>query len=215
MRTTWRRRYPQLGHAAGPLDAGAPAYRRVGLQLAGRLTPISLPAGTVIAMEVVYDNSEANARNPSHPARRVQTGEKSTDEMGNVTFQVIPRGGRGEVKLRIAKYEHLLVQADTARNQYNLANALADDRRVDEAIAHYLRATQLDPALGPADVNLGNLLLAQHDLDGAILHFRAARKAHSARAAGRQGRGNPGARGRAGARPGRRARAIRARRQSP
>jgi Flp pilus assembly protein TadD len=141
------------------------------------VTPVSLPAGTVVAMEVVYDNSEANAHNPSHPPRRVQTGEKSTDEMGNVTFQVIPRGERGEVKLRIAKYEHLLVQADTAKNQYNLANALADDGRVDEAIAHYLRATLEAPALAPAEFNLGNLLLARGDFDGAIVHFAAARKA--------------------------------------
>jgi hypothetical protein len=138
------------------------------------VTPISLPAGTVIAMEVVYDNSAGNERNPSHPPQRVRTGERSTDEMGNLTFQVIPRGPGGEVKLRIAKYERLLVQADTPKNQYNLANALADDGRVDEAIAHYLRAIREDPTLAPAEFNLGNLLLSRKDYDGAIAHFRAA-----------------------------------------
>jgi tetratricopeptide (TPR) repeat protein len=107
----------------------------------------------------------------------VQTGEKSTDEMGNMTFEVLPHDARGLTRLRLSNYERLLGGADTARNQYNLANALADDARADEAIAHYRRAVAEDPALAPAHFNLGNLLMARGSLEEAIEEFRAAVRA--------------------------------------
>jgi mono/diheme cytochrome c family protein len=138
--------------------------------------PIALPAGTVISMEFVYDNSADNVRNPSHPPKRVTTGETSTDEMGNITFQVLPHDARGLVRLRVASYERLLRRDDSARNQYNLANALADDGRIDEAIAHYVRALEEEPGLAPAHFNLANLKMAKHDVDGAIAEYRAALK---------------------------------------
>jgi hypothetical protein len=43
--------------------------------------PVRLPRGTSIAMHAVYDNSEENPRNPSHPPRRITFGEQTTDEM--------------------------------------------------------------------------------------------------------------------------------------
>jgi hypothetical protein len=139
--------------------------------------PVALPAGTTISMEITYDNSEDNVRNPSHPPKRVRTGERSTDEMGNMTFEVLPRDARGLRRLRLSNYERLLGGADTARNQYNLANALADDARTDEAIAHYRRAIAEDPALAPAHFNLGNLLMARGSLEEAIAELRAAVRA--------------------------------------
>ncbi len=137
-------------------------------------TPISLPAGATLSMEVVYDNSDDNPHNPNHPPRRVRSGEKSTDEMGNITFEVVAREKGGDAKLRVAKYTRWLAASDIARNHYNLANALADDGRVDEAMAHYLRAIAEDPTLAPAEFNLANLLVARHDVVGAIAHFQAA-----------------------------------------
>jgi mono/diheme cytochrome c family protein len=43
--------------------------------------PVPLPAGTRIDVVAVYDNSEANRRNPSKPPRDVGWGEGTTDEM--------------------------------------------------------------------------------------------------------------------------------------
>lgn len=43
--------------------------------------PVSLPAGTRIEAECVYDNSAANLRNPSSPPRIVTSGFETTDEM--------------------------------------------------------------------------------------------------------------------------------------
>jgi tetratricopeptide (TPR) repeat protein len=138
------------------------------------VSPVSLPAGSTISMEIVYDNSADNIRNPNHPPKRVTTGETSADEMGNLTFEVLPHDARGLLQLRLSKYERLLAGADTARNHYNLANALADNGRTDDAIAHYRSAIAEDPALAPAHFNLGSLWLRKGDLDAAIGEFRAA-----------------------------------------
>jgi mono/diheme cytochrome c family protein len=51
-------------------------------------SPIPLPKGTRIEMRYVYDNSEANPHNPSHPPKAVKFGEQTTDEMGFVFLQV-------------------------------------------------------------------------------------------------------------------------------
>src|SRR4051794_28736049 len=51
--------------------------------------PVRLPEGTRLEMEFVYDNSEENPRNPSHPPRRVQWGPGSADEMAGLHIQVL------------------------------------------------------------------------------------------------------------------------------
>ena len=43
--------------------------------------PVLLPGGTRIDVSAVYDNSEANKKNPSRPPREVAWGEGTTDEM--------------------------------------------------------------------------------------------------------------------------------------
>lgn len=43
--------------------------------------PMSLPKGSIIHMESIYDNSAANPFNPSSPPRKVTFGEATTDEM--------------------------------------------------------------------------------------------------------------------------------------
>ena len=43
--------------------------------------PIRLPAGTVIEMSAIYDNSTNNPRNPSNPPVPVSWGERTIDEM--------------------------------------------------------------------------------------------------------------------------------------
>ena len=43
--------------------------------------PILLPKGTKLDLEAVYDNSERNPRQTSHPPKLVRFGEQTTDEM--------------------------------------------------------------------------------------------------------------------------------------
>jgi len=49
-------------------------------------TPLRLPKGTVIDVELVYDNSADNPANPFSPPKRIHWGEQSTDEMGSIIF---------------------------------------------------------------------------------------------------------------------------------
>jgi hypothetical protein len=50
--------------------------------------PVALPAGTRVDVRLTYDNSTDNPHNPNAPARRVQWGEQSFDEMGAVIMAV-------------------------------------------------------------------------------------------------------------------------------
>lgn len=49
-----------------------------------------LPKGTRIDVEITYDNSADNPHNPHNPPRRVKWGIESEDEMGSVTFALVP-----------------------------------------------------------------------------------------------------------------------------
>lgn len=52
--------------------------------------PLRLPAGTEVVMEFLYDNSDANPRNPNHPPQRVVWGPATTDEMAGLHLAVVP-----------------------------------------------------------------------------------------------------------------------------
>lgn len=52
---------------------------------------IPLPKGTRLDGEVTWDNSAANVSNPNSPPRVVNWGENSTDEMGSLILNVLPK----------------------------------------------------------------------------------------------------------------------------
>lgn len=52
--------------------------------------PTRVPAGSVIHVTLVYDNSADNPNNPFSPPRRITWGLESTDEMGSVLFNAVP-----------------------------------------------------------------------------------------------------------------------------
>jgi mono/diheme cytochrome c family protein len=52
--------------------------------------PVRLPKGSVIDVELTYNNSADNAANPYSPPRRIRWGEASTDEMGSIIFGAVP-----------------------------------------------------------------------------------------------------------------------------
>jgi hypothetical protein len=51
---------------------------------------VPLPAGTRLDVEIHWDNSAENPRNPSSPPVRVTWGEESKDEMGSVSLIAVP-----------------------------------------------------------------------------------------------------------------------------
>src|SRR5205814_2167291 len=65
-------------------------------------SPFWLPAGTRIDMEYVFDNSDANPRNPDRPPERESWGWRSSDEMADVWLQVMTRSEDGRPRLATA-----------------------------------------------------------------------------------------------------------------
>ncbi|MEO7158861.1 MAG: hypothetical protein ABI039_14945, partial [Vicinamibacterales bacterium] len=62
-------------------------------------TPIPLPKGTRLSMEYTYDNSASNPRNPELPPARVFWGQRSSDEMGDLWFQVLASSDADRARL--------------------------------------------------------------------------------------------------------------------
>jgi hypothetical protein len=70
--------------------------------------PVFLPKDSVISIRYHYDNTDANPRNPNRPPKRVVGGDMSTDEMGHLWLQVLPRGGDRRRELDEAVTRHRL-----------------------------------------------------------------------------------------------------------
>jgi hypothetical protein len=63
-------------------------------------SPFALPKGTRIDVELTYDNSAANVRNPHTPPRRVGWGLGSFDEMGSMSLLAAPLSNSDAAVLR-------------------------------------------------------------------------------------------------------------------
>ncbi|MCW5559887.1 MAG: hypothetical protein KIT22_18880, partial [Verrucomicrobiae bacterium] len=64
--------------------------------------PLSLPRGTTLRMQYVFDNSTNNPFNPNHPPQRVRYGVETRDEMAELWFQMLPADAAGMARLREA-----------------------------------------------------------------------------------------------------------------
>jgi len=70
---------------------------------------ITLPKGTRLDGEVVWDNSAENRRNPASTPVRVAWGEGSRDEMGSVTLELVPKRQEDRAALVAALQERMKV----------------------------------------------------------------------------------------------------------
>ena len=73
-------------------------------------TPIRLPKGTRIDVEIIYDNTQDNPRNPNSPPIRVRWGRGSHDEMGSMTLLVVAPSTDAARELRAAQAQHFREQ---------------------------------------------------------------------------------------------------------
>ena len=135
-------------------------------------TPVALPAGTTLFTEYVFDNSASNIRNPETPPTRVSWGFGSSDEMGDVWFQVVPRLD-ADLPALTRDVRRKMSTDDTVGYEAMLrANPASVDLRNDVAllylelgrpglaVAHFEAATSLRPQSAPAFYNLGTALEA-------------------------------------------------------
>ncbi len=145
--------------------------------------PIHLPRGTTLTGRIVYDNSSANPRNPNRPPRRVVYGPKSSDEMGDVWIQVVPRDSAHLAVLRKHyAYKKLVTQMagfrqalrlnpDSAEMHHALGTTLHALGRVDEAVGHYRQALERKSDFAVVHYNLAVALNSRGEPDAAIRHF--------------------------------------------
>ena len=108
--------------------------------------PVRLPKGTIVSLRYAYDNSEQNPLNPNHPPVRVRGGNRSSDEMCHLWLQVLP------------------VNVDPAKGDPRMA--------LQEALARH--NVEKNPGDFEAHYNLGSMLQARDDLDGAIREYQEA-----------------------------------------
>jgi Flp pilus assembly protein TadD len=146
--------------------------------------PMTLPAGTKIAMRFAYDNSAENVRNPNHPPARVVAGNRASDEMAHLWLQVLPTdgvGGNGSdpralIQEAMARH-HLEKNPEDFEAHYNLAALLQARGDVAGSYAQFSEAVRLKPGDAAANNGLGAALLAAGQAGRAIPFFQAALKA--------------------------------------
>jgi Tfp pilus assembly protein PilF/mono/diheme cytochrome c family protein len=111
--------------------------------------PVVLPAGTMITMEYLYDNSAGNPFNPSVPPRRVRYGQRTTDEMAELWLQVVAR---------------------TAPDRATLAQAVRGKIAREEIVGHE-KMLESDPGNVALHDDVALLYAQVGDLEGTAAHF--------------------------------------------
>jgi Flp pilus assembly protein TadD len=138
--------------------------------------PISLPAGTTVAMRITYDNTANNPRNPNRPPIRVHGGNRSVDEMGHVWLQVLPKA-TGDEDPRLALQQAVMLRriekypGDFVAH-FNLGAALQAMGRFGEALPYLNQAISIKPSNATARNNRAVSLLMTDKVDEAIQGFR-------------------------------------------
>jgi hypothetical protein len=90
--------------------------------------PVRLPKGTVIEVELTYDNSAGNAANPFSPPRRISWGPASTDEMGSLIFGCVAARESDVPALRRGIREQVLQAGGAALSQFLKKRNKGQDR---------------------------------------------------------------------------------------
>jgi Tfp pilus assembly protein PilF/mono/diheme cytochrome c family protein len=149
-------------------------------------TPVFLPAGTTVVMRWTYDNSTDNPLNPNRPPRRVTFGQRTSDEMSELWFQVFPRnlvdrdtlvrGLRSAVQQQnLEGYESMLrSDPNNAAMHDDAALLYVQAGNLGRAAAHFAESARLKPDSAPAAYNLGLLLLRLGKPDEARRDFQKA-----------------------------------------
>lgn len=135
----------------------------------------TLPAGTLLTMEITYDNSAANPRNPNQPPARVGFGYRSSDEMGFLSLQVIVADEEALLAVQEAEVSHRLERNPGSWRAHELMGLLHSKRgRWQEAAAHLEQAVELAEAQPAPRLALGRALRWLGRDDEAVAHLHRA-----------------------------------------
>jgi len=146
---------------------------------------IALPAGTTVHLEYVFDNSSGNIRNPALPPQPAEWGWRTVDEMGDLWLQLTTAAADREALDRAARLKmqtedaigcEILIAREPGRvDLRNDAGAIymGIDRPAD-ALRHFGKVTELQPALAQGWFNAGVANEALGRLDAAERDYQAA-----------------------------------------
>jgi tetratricopeptide (TPR) repeat protein len=149
-------------------------------------SPVFFPRGTRLSMRFTYDNSAANPNNRNDPPQRVRSGPRSTDEMGHLWIEVVPRRAEDAAVLNADFVRRSLVAAiasaeldvrldpQLAAAHNVLATRYLQAGRVADAQAQLEEALRVDPRDAEAHSNLGTVLQARGRLAEGMQHLRTA-----------------------------------------
>jgi hypothetical protein len=149
-------------------------------------SPVPLPAGALLTMEYTYDNSAANPANRGRPLRRVTFGQRSSDEMGDLWLQVVPRQAADLTMLTRSLRQKLLPQhiagyrmmlrsdPDNPSLHDDLALLFWEAGDLSGVVREFAESLRLKPAAPAAHYNVGNALLPLRRFYEAERHFRDA-----------------------------------------
>jgi hypothetical protein len=148
--------------------------------------PVSLPRGTTVSMELTFDNSDDNPRNPHRPPKPVRFGLRTTDEMAQLSLQVLTADERERAALA-EDFRKRELLATIKRNEFelrfaprdvSLLNELGKARFVAEQIPAALEAFQrivdVEPANAEAHYYLGRIHSFNGDHSAAIAELQTA-----------------------------------------
>ena len=150
------------------------------------VSPIALPAGTLLTMAYRFDNSQSNPRNPEFPPRRVRWGQNSSDEMGDVWFQLVAGNetdrrqlladsGRKVLSEDAIGFETLLqVEPRSPRLHEAAAAIFLSLGQIERGVNHLDAALEIDPRSVEAHYNLATALTWQGRTGEAAAHLQAA-----------------------------------------
>ena len=150
------------------------------------VSPFWLPAGTRIDMEYVFDNSDANPRNPDRPPERVSWGWRSSDEMADVWLQVMTRSEDDRARFATASRRKMAAEdaigcetiiarePDYAAIRNDAAALYLELGRPERALPHFEAVRRLQPASAAARYNVGVALEAMGRSADAAHEYEAA-----------------------------------------
>ena len=152
--------------------------------------PLALPAGTVLHMRYVYDNSAGNVHNPSSPPVRVRAGNRAVDEMSHLWLQVLPHGdgkagregetgrdGKGDPRFAVERAwmeDSLRKAPGDPIALYNLGALAGMEGRPGEAAGYFQRLLAERPGDARTLTALGSALEAGGDRAGAVARYKEA-----------------------------------------
>ena len=148
--------------------------------------PLLLPAGSVVSMRFVYDNSAGNPRNPFQPPRRIVWGQNTTDEMGDLWLQLVPRQKSDFARLAadiakksraddLAAYTKVMLSDPQNPLRHDAVGMLElQSGHVEAATTEFRESLRLNPDSAPTRYNLGITLSMVRRYNDAMVEFEKA-----------------------------------------